>query len=39
VYDGMLLCEAHAGRFVAPVGWSTTDRRKSEPELFIGDGS
>jgi hypothetical protein len=38
-YDGMLLCEDHAGRFNAPVGWSTTDRRTTDPRLFTGDGS
>ncbi len=26
-YHGMLLCDEHAGRFSAPVGWTTIDRR------------
>ncbi len=38
-YDGMMLCEEHAGRFVAPVGWQTTDRRRADPRLFSGEGS
>ena len=38
-YDGMMLCEEHAGRFVAPVGWMTTDRRVTDPRLFADEGS
>jgi len=34
VYDGMLLCEIHAGRFSAPRGWETIDRRGNTPRLF-----
>lgn len=37
-YDGMLLCEEHARRFVAPVGWETTDRRAFDPRQFTGEG-
>ncbi len=37
-FDGMMLCEAHAGRFSAPVGWTTTDRRRTDPRLFAGEG-
>ncbi len=37
-HDGMMLCENHAGRFVAPVGWMTTDRRAVDPRLFAGEG-
>ncbi|MEN8115322.1 MAG: DUF3499 family protein [Actinomycetota bacterium] len=37
-YNGMLLCEKHAGRFVAPVGWTTMDRRRIDPRLFSGEG-
>jgi hypothetical protein len=36
-HDGMMLCEDHAGRFVAPVGWVTSDRRTVDPRLFIGE--
>ena len=38
-FEGMMLCEDHAGRFVAPVGWQTTDRRKMDPRLFSGEGN
>lgn len=38
MFDGMLLCENHAGRFVAPVGWITTDRRRHDPRRFPGEG-
>lgn len=38
MFDGMLLCEDHAGRFVAPVGWVTIDRRRGDPRLFSGEG-
>ena len=27
-YHGILLCDSHAGRFTAPVGWTTVDRRE-----------
>jgi len=33
-YDGMLLCENHAGRFTAPRGWDTIDRRRDVPRRF-----
>lgn len=26
-HDGILLCAEHAGRFSAPFGWETIDRR------------
>ncbi|MCB1245746.1 MAG: DUF3499 family protein [Acidimicrobiia bacterium] len=26
-WDGILLCDVHAGRFTAPRGWTTVDRR------------
>ena len=26
-YDGILLCDTHAGRFTAPVGWTVEDQR------------
>lgn len=35
VYHGMLLCEVHAGRFTAPRGWQTIDRRGDAPRLFV----
>lgn len=38
MFDGMLLCENHAGRFVAPVGWITTDRRRHDPRRFLSEG-
>lgn len=38
MYDGMLLCEDHAGGFVAPLGWITTDRRQPDPRRFTGKG-
>ena len=38
-YDGMMLCEDHAGRFVAPVGWMTTDRRVTDSRLFADEGN
>jgi len=31
-HDGMLLCERHAGRFTAPRGWNTFDRRGGSPD-------
>jgi len=30
-FDGMLLCANHAGRFTAPRGWDTIDRRGVSP--------
>jgi len=27
IYQGMLLCSPHAGRFTAPIGWHVVDRR------------
>lgn len=27
LYQGMLLCSPHAGRFTAPIGWDVIDRR------------
>lgn len=38
MYDGMLLCENHASRFVAPRGWVTTDRRRGDPRRPAGEG-
>ncbi|MEE8485707.1 MAG: hypothetical protein V3S38_04030 [Acidimicrobiia bacterium] len=38
LYDGMLLCERHASGFVAPVGWTTTDRRARGSRDFDGGG-
>lgn len=35
-YHGILLCESHAGRFTAPVGWTTVDRRDQPPEGNTG---
>ncbi len=35
-YDGILLCDVHASRFSAPLGWTTVDRTGSEP-LVGGD--
>lgn len=29
-YDGILLCDLHAQRFSAPVGWTTIDRTRSD---------
>lgn len=26
-YDGLVLCEGHAGRFTPPRGWTLVDRR------------
>ncbi len=30
-HDGILLCAEHAGRFSAPLGWETIDRRVTMP--------
>lgn len=27
IYQGMLLCSPHAGRFTPPIGWDVIDRR------------
>ncbi len=35
-YHGILLCESHASRFTAPVGWTTIDRRGQESETDSG---
>ena len=35
-YEGLVLCEAHASRFVAPVGWRLLDRRTGDLTLFGG---
>jgi hypothetical protein len=33
-YQGLRLCEHHAGRFSPPLGWSLVDRRTVTPALF-----
>ena len=33
-YEGIALCETHAGRFSPPVGWSLVDRRHRDITLF-----
>ena len=33
-YEGLVLCENHASRFVAPVGWRLLDRRTGDLTLF-----
>ncbi len=32
--SGYLLCNTHAGRLTAPVGWTLTDRRAAAQPLF-----
>lgn len=34
MYDGMMLCEAHAHRFTPPRGWQLHDRRTRDVRLF-----
>jgi len=38
IYQGMLLCSPHAGRFTAPIGWHVVDRRahgSSQPSMDV----
>ena len=37
-FEGLLLCEAHAGRFSAPIGWQLHDRRRRDHTLFDRGG-
>ena len=32
-YDGLVLCEGHAGRFTPPRGWTLVDRRRARGSL------
>lgn len=34
MYEGIALCETHAGRFSPPVGWALVDRRHRDITLF-----
>ncbi|MGI9665503.1 MAG: DUF3499 family protein [Acidimicrobiia bacterium] len=33
-YEGLMLCESHAGRFSPPRGWELHDRRRRPVTLF-----
>ena len=35
-HEGLALCDGHAGRFVAPIGWNLFDHRTEDLTLFGG---
>jgi hypothetical protein len=37
-YEGLLLCESHAHRFVPPRGWQLVDRRGRDIRFFGDSG-
>ena len=37
-YEGLMLCETHAGGFSPPIGWQLLDRRRRDHTLFDGGG-